>query len=450
MRWYKLAAPLFAVCLITVNVAAAPIKFKGSEAASVGIYIAGISSGKVTATYNQEKVFIPASTMKCVTAAATQKLLPADAPFVTAVEICGEVSNRVLKGNLYVIGGGDPTLDSRHFKNCDSFVSSVSHWVCSQGIDSIAGDIVIDSSVYPSIGVSPYWLLEDTPWEYGAGLYGINYHDNSFSMTVYPGEDVIDVPYDIEVENLLKQGKTGDVTAMRGEGSSILTLSGTVAGTKGYTSRYSIPVPWTALYQDMESSLRESGVRVGGNWGIVESGERKRMVHKSPSRDEILRVMMFKSDNLFAEGMLRGLVLRDDSDRSIADAAKKERAFLTDAGYDLSTLKIADGCGLAINNRLSPEFLGSLLKDMASCRDYVALFPKVGKEGTVARLLADTRLKGALALKSGSMSGVLCYAGYKIDTSGNPTHIVVIMVNGFTCKVAEVRKAIASYLLTIF
>ena len=68
----------------------------------------------------------------------------------------------------------------------------------------------------------------------------------------------------------------------------------------------------------------------------------------------------------------------------------------------------------------------------------------------MARLLADTRLKGALALKSGSMSGVLCYAGYKIDTSGNPTHVVVIMVNGFTCKVAEVRKAIASYLLTIF
>lgn len=147
--------------------------------------------------------------MKCVTAAATQKLLPADAPFTTAVEICGEVSNRVLKGNLYVIGGGDPTLVLVILRIVTAlFLLSAVGCAVKESIP-LQGDIVIDSSVYPSIGVSPYWLLEDTPWEYGAGLYGINYHDNSFSMTVYPGEDVIDVPYDIEVENLLKQGKTG-------------------------------------------------------------------------------------------------------------------------------------------------------------------------------------------------------------------------------------------------
>ena len=160
--------------------------------------------------------------------------------------------------------------------------------------------------------------------------------------------------------------------------------------------------------------------------------------------------MMFKSDNLFAEGMLRALVLHEDSDHTFADAVKKERSLLSDKGYELSTIKIADGSGLAVTNRLSPRFLGSLLRDMASYPGYTGLFPKAGKEGTVARLLSDSRLKGRLALKSGSMSGVLCYAGYKLDANGKPTHVVVVMVNGFTCKVADVRKAIAAYLLSIF
>lgn len=55
-----------------------------------------------------------------------------------------------------------------------------------------------------------------------------------------------------------------------------------------------------------------------------------------------------------------------------------------------------------------------------------------------------------MALKSGSMNGVLCYAGYKLDASRRPTHVVVIMVNGFNCRAADVRVAIRKYLLTLF
>ena len=116
-------------------------------------------------------------------------------------------------------------------------------------------------------------------------------------------------------------------------------------------------------------------------------------------------------------------------------------------------MKIADGSGLAVTNRLSPAFLARMLTVMGKGKNagvYKKLFPIVGKEGTVRSLLAKTRLTGRLALKSGSMSGVLCYAGYKLDSGGRPTHAVVIMVNGFTCRGAEVRRAISNYLLSVF
>ena len=65
---------------------------------------------------------------------------------------------------------------------------------------------------------------------------------------------------------------------------------------------------------------------------------------------------------------------------------------------------------------------------------FVSLFPKVGREGTVKNFLKNTALDGKLVLKSGSMNGVHCYAGYKIGTNGKPTHAVVVIVNNFSVR----------------
>jgi len=45
------------------------------------------------------------------------------------------------------------------------------------------------------------------------------------------------------------------------------------------------------------------------------------------------------------------------------------------------------------------------------------------------------------------MNGVQCYAGYKIDDNGNPTHVVVIMANSFFGTRADLRTAISNLLL---
>lgn len=423
---------------------------KVNQPAEVGVLIVELSSGREIVAKNTGKTFIPASTVKCVTAAAVQISKNKNFSFSTAVETRGRIVDGVLNGNLYIIGGGDPTLCSRHITGRRPFTDSVIDWLRNEKIDSIAGDLIIDASIYPSIGISPYWLIEDTAWEYGAGLYGINYRDNGFEMTAFPGEPCYDAPYDIEVVNELRQGKKTDVMAFRGEGSCLLTLTGTVVGSKGYSSRYSLPVPWLAMHDDLSAAMKSSGIGVGGRLDMRDDGPRKKMIYESPIRDEILTVMIHKSHNLFAEGMLRSLTLDKPEPRGFTEAVAQERKVLEDAGIDFSYNKIVDGSGLAITNRVTPAFMSSVLGLMSNSGDYVNLFPKVGKEGTVKRLLSGTRLQGRLALKSGSMSGVLCYAGYKLDASGRATHSVVVMVNGFNSPAAEVRKAVADFLLSVF
>jgi len=393
--------------------------------------------------------------MKCITsAAAVESLDPSEIPFVTRVSAYGKIENGVLDGNLVVTGGGDPTLGSRHLGLPSRFIDTTVDWVRGQGIDSIAGDVIVVPELYPSLGVSPYWLLEDIAWEYGAGLYGFNWHDNSFFMKVSPdGVESVSPEIDgLEVVCDVKKGAKGNVMAMRCEDSYRLYVYGTITG-DSYGSRYSMPYPHLVFRDILVDALSDKGIGCGEE--SIEADELSSappMLWMSPSRDEILRTMMFKSDNLYAEGMLRALTLSGD-DHSVECALAIERGCLETLGLNLEKMKIADGSGLAVTNRLSPAFLARVLTVMSKGRNaeaYKKLFPVVGKEGTVKGFLAKTRLAGRLALKSGSMSGVLCYAGYKLDPNGRPTHAVVVMVNGFTCKGAEVRRAIGNYLLSVF
>ena len=71
-------------------------------------------------------------------------------------------------------------------------------------------------------------------------------------------------------------------------------------------------------------------------------------------------------------------------------------------------------------------------------------------DGTMKNFMAKTPLKGKLALKTGSVNAVQCYAGYLLDENESPSHVVVVMVNGFYCPRAKVRDAISKYLLEQF
>ena len=53
-------------------------------------------------------------------------------------------------------------------------------------------------------------------------------------------------------------------------------------------------------------------------------------------------------------------------------------------------------------------------------------------------------------MKTGSMRDVRCYAGYKLDNEGFPTHVIVVMVNKYACGGATVKKAVEDFLLSTF
>lgn len=368
------------------------ISFSRDRASSVAVIVRDLATGRDVVSQNPHKAMLPASTMKCLTAAAAIEAGLDTARFDTRVYTRGKIEDGVLLGDLVIEGVGDPTIESAQFQGNPSFIGEIVRAVKGMGIKSIEGEIQVDASTFPDNGPCDRWELSDVRYEYGAGLYALNYRDN----------------------------KVGDKA---------------------------MEEPAEAFGETLENRLAAEGIAVC--WQTVDTeGEpmTEILVHRSPRGAEILGNLMSRSDNLFAEGMLR--LLTPGLPRSAAIA--RERRLLSSRGLDFDITDIHDGSGLSRNNRVTARVMADLLEKMArrsgGAVSYVSLFPLVGKEGTVKSLLKGTPLQGRLALKSGSMNGVHCYAGYKLDNDGNPTHAVVILVNDFFCKRAEVRDAIARFL----
>ncbi|MDE5962193.1 MAG: D-alanyl-D-alanine carboxypeptidase, partial [Duncaniella sp.] len=164
---------------------------------------------------------------------------------------------------------------------------------------------------------------------------------------------------------------------------------------------------------------------------------------------EIMQSLMFRSDNLMAEGMLRALT----PGGTRADAIMEEQAVWSMAGISAHGINIVDGSGLSRDNRLTARFLGDVYTYMATdsfSNDYLILFPKAGFDGTMKNFLVSTPLAGRVAMKTGSMKGVQRYGGYLFDENGFPTHVMVFMANNFRCSRAALKKEIERLLLEKF
>ncbi|MBR5700517.1 MAG: D-alanyl-D-alanine carboxypeptidase, partial [Bacteroidales bacterium] len=138
----------------------------------------------------------------------------------------------------------------------------------------------------------------------------------------------------------------------------------------------------------------------------------------SPSLGRICRETNHRSDNFYAETLLRTLGRRTHTVDNYDTCRVALRSVLKDLGVDdTGGLIISDGSGLSRTNSLSPAFMVRFLSAMRrspAWNDYLAGLPIPGANGTMRTVLPTLpqETKDRIHLKSGSMNGVLCYSGY--------------------------------------
>lgn len=451
MRKHILFTGFCAVLLWGSQSAAAQTRLgiEDESATSIGIYIKDLKTGRVVADRNSSLALMPASVMKIVTTASALHFLGENFKFTTDVNLVGsrnKSDNDVWEGNLVVKSVGDPTLESENFKDnlgfCDSIVVNLRRL----GIKEINGRIVVEQTL-SNAGQVPEWQISDVACGYGAGLYGFNYMDNTLMVTPATGSVKPYAP-GLEIERVTT---TAGNQQLRGINSNQLYIFARSFANKKWVISTTMPDPSAVFTAQLMNKLSDNGISLTDKTAKTEASATSDLVysHKSPSSEDIFRSLMVRSDNLFAEGMLRATLPGDSRYKAI----KKEKELWTERGLPTKTLVISDGSGLARTNRLTPKFIAGVLEYMAKsdkASTFVSFFPKAGKEGTMKSFLAKTALQGKIAMKTGSVNGVQCYAGYKLGANGKPTHVIVVMVNSFFCSRQSLRKAIEGMLMKTF
>jgi D-alanyl-D-alanine carboxypeptidase/D-alanyl-D-alanine-endopeptidase (penicillin-binding protein 4) len=121
---------------------------------SISVWVEGL--GEIVSRA-PDRLLMPASNQKLWTAAGVHLTLPADFTFRTQLMTTGTVRAGVLSGDLYVIGGGDPTLTTTGTHSLDSLAAEIKR----RGIDRIAGRVVVDESRYDTKRTPDGW----EPWQ---------------------------------------------------------------------------------------------------------------------------------------------------------------------------------------------------------------------------------------------------------------------------------------------
>ena len=110
------------------------IRARAGITGDVGISAIDLDTGKVIYEKNQSKSFAPASVLKIITALYALEKLGPTFRFSTQVLTDGTIKNGQLLGNLYLVGSGDPMLDTDH-------LLALANDVKAAGISSVSGDL---------------------------------------------------------------------------------------------------------------------------------------------------------------------------------------------------------------------------------------------------------------------------------------------------------------------
>jgi D-alanyl-D-alanine carboxypeptidase/D-alanyl-D-alanine-endopeptidase (penicillin-binding protein 4) len=371
-----------------------------------GVVVVDLGTGRTLLERRGNVRRIPASVTKLFTVATALKRLGPDWTPRTRVVATGEADGDTWDGDVYLVGGGDPTLGRTALR------ALAGRTVQALGVSKLQGRLKVDASAFDD------WL---GGYRTGRGVDG--------DLT----------------------GRLGALTVDRGLGTT------DPAGRAGVLFRTALRASGLAV----PGTVGAGAAPVTAPTVAVQTG---------PPLSELASATLAPSDNFFAETLVKDVVARDAVDASCriaagltvvpaapllaetpAETACRSAAAVvppatTAAGtaYVRSTLaplvgvtpRIHDGSGLTRQNRVSPAAVVRLLQGLDADTTLApvvrASLAQAGRSGTLARRMRGTDAVGRCAGKTGTIIGVSALAGYCTTRSGREVAFAILQNNGDT------------------
>lgn len=371
-------------------------------------------------SHNEGQDFIPASVTKIATGTTVLARLGPSFKFQTTLWSSGKVIDGVLKGDLILLGGGDPGFVS------ESMWFLVNEFVRT-GIRKIEGDIVVDDSQFDFIRMDASRDPERVDRAYDAPVGAMSFNWNSINIFVRPTG--IGTPPAVILDPIDNGFKVDNRAKTKTNGGNHLEISRVgnrilVAGTIGLdqpevTAFKNIddPVEWSG--HNLQFFLKQRGITVTGSVVSGRKPESAKFLAKAESKPVSFHVadMLKFSNNYVAEMLTKNLAAQNGTTpATLEQGMKLIRSSLQEIGIKESRFTLLNPSGLSRKNRIKPVDLAKILlyaqKNFPWFAEFLSALPLSGLDGTLKKRMKDGSAQGWVRAKTGNLAGVAALAGY--------------------------------------
>jgi len=351
--------------------------------AATGAVALDLSTGATVYSRNGTLPLIPASNEKlAVTYAALTALGPG---FRIETDVLGESTGdgQVLAGtwhgDLVLKGYGDPTLSSAD-------LTALARQVRADGITRVTGRVLGDESWFDSRRTALGWKA-------------------AFYITESPPLSAL----------VVDRGRVGRTTSHD---------------------------PALAAAQLFRAALARAGVRVAGAAAHGVAGPEAVPLGSvdSPDLVAIVHWMDTVSDNFTAEMLVKELGAVQSGHGTTAAGVGFVTGLLAEVGVPLDGVRLVDGSGLSLLDRLTPNalvaLLGAMWNDVEVRLELLASLPVAGRTGTLHDRMRRGPAAGVVHAKTGTTSNASALSGFVGDR-----YVFSVLQNGFPVSFAWARTA---------
>lgn len=408
---------------------------------NVGVAVKSMKYNDTLYTYNEHRLFKPASTLKVLTAEAALLHLGAAYTFPTRFYSDAKtISNGTLQGNLYLAMSGDPSLT---YEDLAGLMEALK----ARGLQRVSGNVYIDLTAYDDNHYGPGLPENDKNYCYAAPISASIVNKNCLSFSISPNRTV---GYPARIVESTRYGYSTIENEVITKPASARSCSIRVSSNpeKGVTvsgcmpkGRYSQDV--TAIISEtkgynkslVRSMFRNHGITISGQIILKKMPGRLAVLaeHRSASLQHLVNKMLKKSDNIIAGSLFKkvGETFSQHPGSWENGRIAVSSILAKKAGVNPDQMSVLDGSGLSPENKITPaqmlQVLDFAFHDHGTNYDFVSGLPVAGVDGTLKRRLHNTAWK--VRAKTGYISGVNSLAGYAMTQNKEPIAFVII-VNG--------------------
>jgi D-alanyl-D-alanine carboxypeptidase/D-alanyl-D-alanine-endopeptidase (penicillin-binding protein 4) len=398
------------------------------QTAHVGISIYEPATGKYWYDHQGDKYFVPASNTKIPTCYAAMKYLGDSLVGLRYTRLGGNNSK-----DIWIQATGDPTLLHPDYKK-----HPVAEFLLK---DTSVNFVLANNKQWRDNALGAGWTWNDYDAAYMAErslfpIYGnvIRFYGDQATLDIRPGGMQL-AQSDTTIKALFSP-TTKKYRFSRLKDQNVFTWQ-----EASEDLRYE-EIPFITSEQMTIRLLKDSlrGLKLSSAANIALKNPST--LYSQPT-DSMLRPMMHRSDNFFAEQAL--LMVSNEKLGFMSDARIIDTLLKTDLKDLPQKPRWVDGSGLSRYNLFSPRDFIYILEKMKNefGMDRIKDILPTGGEGTIGSYYKSET--GYIYVKTGTLSGVVALSGF-LDTKKGKKLIFSVLVNNHQASATDVRRAVEKFL----